>query len=206
MLNSAGVYPSVDTYRYYGMSVRAVRTEPKMVDLGLPSGLLWADRNVGADAPEGFGLYFSWGNTEGHEEGSGYDFSVANYDASPGKQVSGDIALSQDAANAYLGGSCRMPTKDEFQELYDNCNSDWVTENGVNGRRFTSKTNGNSIFFPAAGLYDGTTLNYRGSYGLYWSASRSSDSLGYFLSFGSGSVNPQDNYGRRYGFSVRAVQ
>ena len=178
----------------------------KYVDLGLPSGLLWAERNVGADAPEGFGLYFSWGNTDGHEEGSGYDFSSTNYDASPGKQITGDIALSQDAANAYLGGSCRMPTKDEFQELYDNCDSAWVTENGVAGRRFTSKTNGNSIFFPAAGRYNGTTLSDRGSYGYYWSASRNSDSYGCSLYFYSGNVNPQGNSNRRYGFSVRAVQ
>ena len=176
------------------------------VDLGLPSGLLWADRNVGADAPEGFGLYFSWGNTEGHEEGSGYDFSDANYNASPGKQISGDIALSQDAANAYWGGDCRMPTRLEFQELYDNCDSAWVTENGVAGRRFTSKTNGNSIFFPAAGNYNGTSLRSRGSYGYYWSASRFSGSNGYYLYFNSGGVTPQDYIDRRYGFSVRAVQ
>lgn len=176
------------------------------VDLGLPSGLLWANRNIGANAPEEFGLYFSWGNVEGHAEGSGYDFSDANYNASPGKQISGDIALSQDAANAYWGGDCRMPTRLEFQELYDNCDSAWVTENGVAGRRFTSKTNGNSIFFPAAGFYYGTSLINRGSYGRYWSASRYSDSNGYSFSFGSGNVNPQDNDGRRCGFSVRAVQ
>ncbi len=176
------------------------------VDLGLPSGLLWANRNIGANAPEEFGLYFSWGNVEGHAEGSGYDFSDANYNASPGKQISGDIALSQDAANAYWGGDCRMPTRLEFQELYDNCDSAWVTENGVAGRRFTSKTNGNSIFFPAAGYYNGTTLYGRGSYGNYWSASRYSDSDGYNLGFNSGTVYPQYFNYRRYGFSVRAVQ
>jgi len=176
------------------------------VDLGLPSGLKWANRNIGANAPEEFGLYFSWGNVEGHAEGSGYDFSSANYDVSPGKQISGDIALSQDAANAYLGGSCRMPTKTEFQELYDNCNVVWTTENGVNGRRFTSKTNGNSIFFPAAGYYNSTSLYNNDSTGYYWSASRYSDSHGCNLYFVSGNVYPQYNNYRRYGFPVRAVQ
>ena len=175
------------------------------VDLGLPSGLKWATMNVGATVPEDFGLYFSWGNTEGHEEGSGYNFNSTNYDASPGKQITGDIALSQDAANAYLGGSCRMPTRLEFQELYDNCNSAYVTENGVVGRRFTSKTNGNSIFFPAAGYYNGTMLNNSGFSGYYWSASRFSDSSGYDLYFDNGNVSPQDKYNRRYGFSVRPV-
>lgn len=179
--------------------------EMEYVDLGLPSGLLWASWNVGALSPTDYGDYFSWGNIDGHAEGSGYDFSDANYNASPGKQVSGDIALSQDAANAYLGGSWRMPTKDEFQELYDNCDSAWVTENGVAGSRFTSKTNGNSIFFPAAGHYYGTTHYVRGSDGYYWSASRYSGSSGYSLGFSSGNVKPQDNGVRRYGFSVRAV-
>jgi hypothetical protein len=189
------------------MPLLAVRkAPPKAIDLGLPSGLLWTDRNLGALSPTDYGEYFSWGNTDGHAEGSGYDFSAANYDASPGKQITGDIALSQDAANAYLGGSFRMPTKGEFQELYDNCDSAWVTENGVAGRRFTSKTNGNSIFFPAAGYYNGTTLGSRGSYGSYWSASRHTDSNGYNLGFNSGNVNPQNSYYRRCGFSVRAVQ
>lgn len=176
------------------------------VDLGLPSGLLWADRNIGADAPEAFGLYFQWGDTEGHAEGSGYDFSSANYNSKGLNNISADLALSQDAANAYLGGSCRMPTKTEFQELYDNCNVVWTTENGVNGRRFTSKTNGNSIFFPAAGCYNGTSLNSRGSGGYYWSSSRYSDSYAYVLNFSSGGVYPQNNSNRYLGFSVRAVQ
>ena len=176
------------------------------VDLGLPSGLLWADRNIGADAPEAFGLYFQWGDTEGHAEGSGYNFSSTNYNSKGLNNISADLALSQDAANAALGGSCRMPTRTEFQELYDNCTSEWTTENGVAGRRFTSKTNGNSIFFPAAGNYNGTSLGSRGTYGHYWSASFYGSSDAYYLRFSSGLVSPQ-NYGSRYlGFSVRAVQ
>lgn len=176
------------------------------VDLGLPSGLKWATMNVGATAPEDFGLYFSWGNIDGHEEGSDYSFSDANYNASPGKQISGDIPLSQDAANAYLGSSWRMPTRLEFQELYDNCTSEWVTMNSVTGRRFTSKINGNTIFFPCAGRYSGTNLYDRDSFGYYWSASRYSDSYGYYWLSSMGTVDPQGNYNRRYGFPIRAVR
>ena len=101
-----------------------------------------------------------------------------------------------------------MPTQLEFQELYDNCDSAGVTENGVAGRRFTSKTNGKSIFFPAAGNRNGTAPFSPGVNGAYWSASRNSDSYGYFLSFSSTAeyVNPQNYNERRYGFSVRAVK
>jgi len=74
------------------------------------------------------------------------------------------------------------------------------------GMRFTSRVNGNSIFFPAAGLYDGTTLYSRGTDGYYWSSSYNSATSAYSLNFGSEGVYPQSNYNRRYGFTVRAVQ
>ena len=177
-----------------------------MVDLGLPSGLKWAKCNIGAATPEGYGLYFSWGNAQGHEEGSGYDFSQTTYDATPAAAITANLSLSQDMARANLGQPWRLPTKTEFQELYDNCTCVWTTLNGVAGRLFTSNVNGNSIFFPAAGSYDGTSLGNRGSRGSYWSSSYYSATNACDLGFGSSSVNPQGNYGRRVGFSVRAVQ
>ena len=94
----------------------------------------------------------------------------------------------------------------EFQELNSNCDSIWTDEDGVAGRRFTSRINGNSIFFPASGFRNGTGLSSRGSYGHYWSASLYSQTSGYNLYFNASGVNPA-NYNNRFnGFSVRAVQ
>ena len=178
------------------------------VDLALPSGVLWADKNIGAATPYEHGLYFSWGNVIGHAEGSGYDFSDAVYAETPGAALTGNVPVNTtyDAARHNLGSPCRLPTVGEFQELNSNCDSEWTDEDGVAGRRFTSRINGNSIFFPASGLYNGTTLGNRGAGGYYWSSSFHSASNAYNLSFYSSDVNPAYNNSRRYGFSVRAVQ
>ena len=126
----------------------------RYVDLGLPSGLLWATCNVGAKEPWESGLYFSWGNVDGHAKDSGYDFGTSNdgpYASTPGGKLATDIPVDAryDAARANLGGSWRMPTTAEFWELRDNCTNEWTTQNGVNGERFISRINGNSVFFPA---------------------------------------------------------
>lgn len=103
-----------------------------------------------------------------------------------------------------------MPTATEFQELYDNTTNEQVTDyngTGINGRKFTSKTNGNSIFFPNSGYADGTGVSYRGSRGLYWSSSLhpSLSESGLYLVFDSVGVNPNGNYYRCTGFCVRGV-
>lgn len=98
-----------------------------------------------------------------------------------------------------------MPTAAEFKELNDNCTNVWTTLNGVNGRLFTSNINGKTLFFPAAGYYNGTSLNYRGQSGCYWSSTYYSDTNARYLDFSNSSVNTQLNNGRRLGFSVRAV-
>ena len=181
------------------------------VDLALPSGLLWAEKNVGANRPEDDGLYFSWGNVDGHTGTDGYDFGSNNdgpYASTPGAALEGNIPtnITYDAAMHNMGAPCRMPTVSEFQELYNNCTTEWINQNGVNGRRFTSRINGNSLFFPAAGYRSGVSLYYRGSDGYYWSSSRNSAASSYDLSFNSGRVNPSGTSNRFYGFSVRAVQ
>ena len=178
------------------------------VDLALPSGVLWADKNIGASTPYEHGLYFSWGNVTGHAEGSGYDFSDAVYAQTDGAALTGNIPVNNnyDMARHNLGSPCRLPTVGEFQELNSYCTSEWTDEDGVVGRRFTSNINGNSIFFPASGSYNGTTLDYRGSYGRYWSSSFISETYAYSLGFNSSGVSPASNSNRRYGFSVRAVQ
>ena len=181
------------------------------VDLALPSGLLWCEHNVGATTPYEDGLYFSWGNVTGHTGTDGYDFGTSNdgpYASTPGAALTGNIPTNgtYDAARHNMGAPCRMPTVGEFQELNAQCDSEWTDEDGVAGRRFTSRINGNSIFFPASGNRDGTGLYNRGSYGHYWSASLYSAANGYNLLFYSGGVDPAGSNDRFYGFSVRAVQ
>jgi hypothetical protein len=178
------------------------------VDLALPSGLLWCEHNIGATTPYEHGLYFSWGNVIGHAEGSGYDFSDAVYAETPGAALTGNIPVNgtYDLARHNMGAPCRLPTVGEFQELNSNCDSEWTDEDGVAGRRFTSRINGNSIFFPASGYYIGTTLYNRGSNGRYWSSSYLSATDAYYLSFNSSNVYPANSSSRRYGFTARAVQ
>ena len=195
-------------YNVVAIESQAPMSTAGAVDLGLPSGLLWCEHNVGASRPEEFGLYFSWGNVTGHAEGSGYDFSQTNYDASAGAALTGNITVDDtyDMAHHNMGGLWRLPRPAEFSELNSNCDHVWIDEDGVQGMRFTSRINGNAIFFPAAGNYSGTTLYNRGASGLYWSSGFSSASNAYYLDFDSTSVNPQSYYERRLGFTVRAVQ
>ena len=178
------------------------------VDLALPSGLLWCEHNVGASTPYEDGLYFSWGNVIGHVDGSGYDFSDVVYAETPGAALTGNIPVNgtYDLVRHNMGAPCRLPTMGEFQELNSNCESEWTDEDGVAGRRFTSRINGNSIFFPASGYYGGASLYGRGSHGGYWSSSYGSATRAYYLDFSSSYVDPANNSGRRCGFTARAVQ
>lgn len=188
--------------------VAATLTSPDdYVDLGLPSGLLWGTKNIGATSPTGWGWYFSWGNLDGHPEGSGYNFSQDVYDATDAASISQDLDASQDAVRAIKGGTWRMPTQYDFAELFNSSytTNEWTTVNGVNGRKVTSKINGKSIFFPAAGGYGGTSLSHRGSDGSYWSSSWISATNARNLGFNSSGVGPQNSSSRRYGFSLRGV-
>ena len=121
----------------------------------------------------------------------------------------GDIRgnSSYDAARANWGGSWRLPTKAEFGELIDNCDYERVTLNGIEGMRFTSKRNGNSIFLPAAGCRNGTFTDYAGGRGYYWSSTPyEGDTRGaYYLYFGSGGSAGTDWDYRHLGQQVRPV-
>lgn len=199
----------------------------EFVDLGLPSGTKWATTNVGATKPEEFGLYFAWGETEGYEGitddkkfewndyklcgGSDKTLTKYNSDSSCGV-VDNLSSLEQVDDAAYQSdNTCRMPTENEMQELIDNTISVWETLNGVNGRRFTSNTNGNSIFIPAAGNRYGDSVYNVGSIGLLWSSSLYESNSKYanvhawYLEFSSSSVG-MSNDDRCIGFTVRAVQ
>ena len=129
--------------------------------------------------------------------------------AGPAASISADLTLEQDAAHVNLGGDWRMPTEAEFEELIDNNNTTqtWTNDyngTGVAGKVFTSKVNGKSVFFPAAGYCYRSSVDYVGSYGYYWSASWSSSSRAWRLSFYSGSQDLGDNL-RYCGYSVRGV-
>ena len=190
------------------------------VDLGLPSGTLWASKNIGAARETDWGMYFSWGNVDAHQAGAGYNFSQDVYNATAGNNLTTDITINYDAAKALLGGKWKMPTMAQFQELCNSSYTEYIdpdgtvrsgtdkrtTYNGVVGLLFRSKINGNRLFFPAAGYYKGTSLSSRGSDGLYWSSAWISASSARDLYFGSSGVYPQGLDNRRLGFSVRAVQ
>ena len=168
------------------------------VDLGL--SVKWATCNVGANAPHEYGNYYAWGETS----------AKSNYDddnsSTYGKSM-GDISgnASYDAARANWGGSWRMPTNTEMQELEDKCTWKWTTQSGVNGYKVTGP-NGNSIFLPAAGYCYGSSRNHVGWYGYYWSSTPEEIyyNLTCFLDFYS-------NYHRRncshrdHGYTVRPV-
>ena len=184
------------------------------VDLGLPSGLKWATCNIGASNPQDYGLYFAWGETEGHAAAevnwNQWEFSEESYLAGSGYPISTNLTLEQDAAHVYLGGNWRMPTKGEFDELR---NSSYTTQTwtddynstGAAGYVFTSKSNGNSIFLPAAGYCGYKSVDDQGSRGGYWSGSWVSKKYAWHLYFKSGDISTRNNTLREYGLSVRAV-
>ena len=202
------MYYDGTNFNVIGILSQTAAAPTGFVDLALPSGLLWCEHNVGAATPYEHGLYFSWGNVIGHAEGSGYDFSDAVYAETPGAALTGNVPVNgtYDLVRHNMGAPCRLPTVGEFQELNSNCDSEWTDEDGVAGRRFTSRINGNSIFFPASGDYLGTSLSGRGLGGDYWSSSYKSATNAYNLGCNSGGVSPASSNYRRYGFTARAVQ
>ena len=177
----------------------------QMVDLGLPSGTKWADRNLGADAPEGYGDYYRWGETTPHEDYEAHPYPHLTKNGKF-KNLGDNIAGTEyDAATVNLGKDYRMPTFDQVKELLDCCTWKWTTLNGVKGMKVTGP-NGNHIFFPASGYRNlsGGTLGYVGSIGYCWSASPGSDYNGRYLYFTSSRWG-WGNYSRATGFPVRAV-
>jgi len=200
--------------------------KPDGIDMG--NGVLWATSNLTkeangtyklADNPWDYGAYFSWGDTEGHDvagQNEGYDFSNSNYNngaSGSGHNLTASFSsgnVTYDAARAKLGDSWRIPTKDECNWLLNpsNCTNEWVTNyegSSVAGRLFTSKVNGNKLFFPAAGYYYGTSLSLSGTNGYYWSTEFNNSSNAYCMSFYSSNCDMNGNY-RYCGHCVRPVQ
>ncbi|MBQ7819150.1 MAG: hypothetical protein IJ341_05580, partial [Bacteroidales bacterium] len=196
----------------------AINNGHAYVDLGL--SVKWATCNVGATTPEGYGDYFAWGETSPKTtyDWSTYKYSNGTYDSMTKYCTQSSygtvdnkttLELTDDAARVNWGGSWRMPTEAEQNELRDtnNCTWTWTTQNGVNGHKVTSKKNGNSIFLPAAGYRGSSDLDGAGGYGYYWSSSlfTSLSYSAYLVFFYSDCVYWYSYTYRYYGQSVRAV-
>ena len=191
------------------------------VDLGLPFGTLWANMNVGATSPEGFGSFYAWGETmtkanyewdtyEFYEEINLFETAMTKY--SPSVDSKTVLDASDDAATANWGGKWRMPTYEEMKEMIDNTSKEWTTINGVTGRKFTA-LNGNSIFLPATGMNYLGQIQLRNSGGCYWSSTLYGPSFFYSTDSDAASYLSIDNtgaiityYERCAGMAVRPVQ
>ena len=173
------------------------RNDIQLIDLGLPSGTLWADRNVGADKPDGYGDYFRFGETSPFTENSP-EYVYHNINES----IAGTY---KDTATTLLGKNFRMPTFRQIKELVELCSCQWTQVNGVKGTMVTGP-NGNFIFLPAAGyrISSSGSLYNVGSYGYYWSASPYGTNSSHMLGFGSGGWC-WSYYDRVDGYPVRPV-
>ena len=190
------------------------------VDLGLPSGTLWATCNVGASKPEGYGNYYAWGETSTKSTYNWSTYKYANGDYNKLTKYCnvsdyGDNGFTDelfglkpvdDPATAKWGSGWRLPHSSEWGELLDNTTRKWTTQNGKKGYLFTSKKNGQSVFLPAAGSRGDSELSNAGI-GCYWSKivlPRDPD-FAYGLYFDSVDCVMRWMY-RSKGFSVRPVR
>ena len=186
----------------------------RFIDLGLPSGLLWAETNIGAEKPADDGNYYAWGETEPQTSNSyswdSYKYGTSKSNLTKYTDAKATLDPEDDAAYVNWGDSCRMPTRDEFAELLNNCTWTWAskpTSDGyfINGYKVTSVKNGNSIFLPASGYRYNGCLVESGLCGYCWSSSLySSGSTGAGFFFYSGGCGPNDNL-RCCGLTVRPV-
>lgn len=132
-----------------------INNKYQVIDLGLPSGTLWANMNVGAASETDPGLYFQWGDPVGHAKDSGYNFSKKSYKKKGLWSLCENLDPENDAAHIYMGDSWQMPNENHIHELRRNCVVSFAenyNESGVNGYILTSRINGNSIFFPQGGF------------------------------------------------------
>lgn len=214
-----------NTNRDGGLPVRAVKRESAIevvaVDLGLPSGTKWADKNVGASTETEDGWYVSWGETMSKEDYSEGNYKWALYSnnaiqwMTKYNQTDGlsTLQTKDDVASVVLGEEWSLPTYNEWLELMLNCTWTWNTNNGVKGYTITG-TNGNKIFLAACGRKDtdskGTKLSWHNEQGCYWSSTigRKLGELEYYayeIYIDSNSRNLV-NSNRNAGLTVRAVK
>ena len=193
------------------------------VDLGLPSGTLWATCNVGATKPEEYGDYFAWGETAGFNGGkTAFNWKTYKYSNGSGTTMIKyclsnsygvvdnrmELEPADDAATANWGSKWQMPSDAQCAELINEkyTKTTWTTLNGVSGSMIVSKSNGKWIFLPAAGYRYDESLCNAGSNSHYWSRSLYSGNSnnGFNLYFVSSCIHTLNNL-RNYGQSVRPV-
>ena len=200
--------------------------EYEYVDLGLPSGLKWAKCNVGAEKETDYGDYFQWGSINPNTDtpcdwiNAPFNNGSSDYDETYFNSIKDTVcpndvlAKDYDGAAQIMGGNWRMPTRDEFYDLLDNTDNEWIEDfngTGVNGWKFTSKIDASKyIFIPVSGCRLDSSFNLQGSYSSVWSSSlNTSNSAGIWgLCFGlritSNNCVVLSTY-RYYGRSVRGV-
>lgn len=176
------------------------------IDLGLPSGTLWASYNVGATKPEEYGKYYSWGEIEVRDQYYFTTYSLCDGTVSSCHDIGENISGTKyDVAHVKWGGEWCMPTKDDFMELVYNCEYKETTQNGVKGFQFTGP-NGNYIFLPYTGYYWNTENEKAGREGSYWSATQTTSvNKAHEMSFKNGEMLWDCYINRFAGLTVRPV-
>ena len=180
----------------------------EFVDLGLPTGTLWATCNVGATSPEQAGLYFAWGNTIGYTDKKIVKSVGVKERFTSLSKVSWENRFKYDAARVCMGGNWRIPTDFDIRHLRKYTNRAWVWDykgTGVSGRLFTSMVNGNSLFLPAAGLANGDDIFGIGEHGDYHVWSQQEYFLPWKLHFNADDLFIDKILFQHIGYSIRGV-
>lgn len=205
------------------------------IDMGLPSGTMWARRNIDVSQPDGFAVsdiqldasYFSWGNVDGHNPNEGsfspYDWGNISdrepYSTSPGASITypGSMDAEHDCATVVCGAPWKVPASSDFVELINNCDyvdangnviseaDKLITIDGVVGIRLRSKINGNILFFAACGYGTNSDLMDDSQQGVYWVSSLQGESTASRLFFRSIGVTLASPFGRFHGCTVRPI-
>lgn len=203
--------------------------------MGLPSGTMWASRNIDVSQSDGFAAsaiqldasYFSWGNIDGHNANEGsfspYDWGAGNdqepYSSSPGATITypGSLDIAHDCARVVCGAPWTVPDDSDYFELINNCdyidtdgvvisgNDKIITIDGVAGIRMRSKINGNILFFAACGYGEGSSLTRGNAVGMYWSGSLQSSDNATCFFFNNQSSPHRASTPRYRGCTVRPI-
>ncbi len=200
--------------------------EHDYVDLELPSGLLWATCNLGASSVEEYGLFYAWGETKGYTSTNERIFDWTTYELCNGTNSSFSkyctstkygtvdsrtvLELEDDAAHISWGGSWRIPTRAEWEELNSNTTGDTVRINGSLCRKFTSRTNSDKyIILPFAGCLQDSEHVEEGINANYWSSTlHNTESMYSYRPYitSSGGIRYNGIYFRCYAQSIRPVK